>query len=103
KEQTELSYQALALEVEKEVTQAYQNYLAAQKQLKAKEKNLIEAEGIYEEIKNDYLKDESSLLEVLNAERTHNRIHQNYINTLFKYAKALVELESSAGIWDIEL
>lgn len=103
KEQTRLSYQALKLEVEKDITQAFQKYVATQEQLKSVEANLKEAAHIYEDIRNDYFENKGRLLEVLNAERTYNRIHTNYINTLFTYAAALVELESSAGIWDIEL
>lgn len=103
KEQTQLSYQALKLGVEKEIIQAYQKYLATQEQLKSIEANQKEAAHLYEDILKDYFENKVQFLEVLNAERTYNRIQASYINTLFKYAIALVELETSAGIWDIEL
>jgi len=48
-----------------------------------------------------YDRGETSLLEVLNAQRTFNDIQQNYYETLFNRAVALVELEKAAGIWDI--
>lgn len=44
---------------------------------------------------------ETSLLEVLNAQRTYDEVRILYIETLYNYAASLVELETSAGIWDI--
>jgi cobalt-zinc-cadmium efflux system outer membrane protein len=48
-----------------------------------------------------YNRGETSLLEVLNAQRTYNDIQQSYYETLFNRAVALVALEKAAGIWDI--
>ena len=42
-----------------------------------------------------------TLLEVLNAQRTYDEVRTLYIETLYNYAASLVELETSAGIWDI--
>jgi hypothetical protein len=42
-----------------------------------------------------------SLLEILNAQRTFNEIQSTYYEALFNRAAALVNLEKSAGIWDI--
>lgn len=65
-------------------------------------------DGILEEAKSilngriySYKRGENSLLEVLDAQRTYNEIQQNYHDTLFRTAAALVELERAAGIWDI--
>lgn len=44
---------------------------------------------------------ETSILEVLNAQRTYDDIHTTYYEALFNRAAALVELEKAAGIWDI--
>ena len=41
------------------------------------------------------------MLEILNAQRTYNDVQAQYIETLFDYNSALVELERSVGIWDI--
>lgn len=35
-------------------------------------------------------------------QRTYNDVQQNYYQSLFNYAAALVNLERSAGIWDIQ-
>ena len=50
-----------------------------------------------------YNRGEVSLLEVLDAQRTYDEVQAQYIETLFNYSTALVELEKSAGIWDVEL
>ncbi|MEG0163004.1 MAG: TolC family protein, partial [Mucinivorans sp.] len=50
-----------------------------------------------------YSRGESSLLEVLNAERTYNDLRAMYIQTLFDHAAGLVMLEGSVGIWDITI
>jgi cobalt-zinc-cadmium efflux system outer membrane protein len=50
-----------------------------------------------------YKRGQSSLLEVLNAQRTYNDVQHDYYGTLHDYAVALVELERAAGIWDINL
>ena len=49
-----------------------------------------------------YNRGEVSLLEVLDAQRTYD-VQAQYIETLFNYSAALVELEKSAGVWDVEL
>ena len=48
-----------------------------------------------------YDRGETSLLEVLNAQRTYDEVRTLYIETLYNSAASLVELETSAGIWDI--
>lgn len=40
---------------------------------------------------------------VLDAQRTYDDVQAQYIETLFNYCTALVELEKSAGDWDVEL
>lgn len=65
-------------------------------------------DGILEEAKiildgriYSYNRGENSLLEVLDAQRTYNEIRENYYETLYNTAAALVELEKAVGIWDI--
>ena len=50
-----------------------------------------------------YKRGETSILEVLNAQRTYNDIQANFNETLYNCAVALVELERACGIWDIEI
>jgi cobalt-zinc-cadmium efflux system outer membrane protein len=49
-----------------------------------------------------YNRGETSLLEVLDAQRTYNELQTGYIETLYNCLASLVELERNAGIWDIK-
>lgn len=100
--QSEAQYRQAELQAQTEVTQAYFNYQAAQKQVVQFNTGLLgEAKIILEGKIYSYKRGETTLLEVLNAQRTYNEVQQNYYLTLFNYASALVELERAAGIWDI--
>jgi cobalt-zinc-cadmium efflux system outer membrane protein len=44
----------------------------------------------------------NTLVDVLNAHTAINEIYLDYYNALSEQAKALVALESSAGLWDID-
>ncbi|WP_181358383.1 TolC family protein [Taibaiella chishuiensis] len=100
--QTEARYQQAALQVQAEVTQAFFNYQATRQQaLQFNTGLLAGAQIILEGKLYSYRRGETSLLEVLNAQRTYNEVQQNYYQTLFNCAAALVALEKAAGIWDI--
>jgi cobalt-zinc-cadmium efflux system outer membrane protein len=50
-----------------------------------------------------YERGETSRLEVLIAQQTYDDLQATYIETVYNSAAALVELEQSAGIWDITI
>lgn len=101
--QAETEYKQIENSVRTEVMQTYQQYLATQKQLKQFDNGMLsEAKNILEGISYSYQRGESSILEVLNAQRTYNDIRLRYIETLAENAAALVELERKTGIWDID-
>lgn len=100
--QADILYQQTELQIQAEVTQAYYNYLAYKKQVQQFEKGLLsQAAKVLEGKIYSYKRGETTLLEVLNAQRTYNDVRQSYYQTLYSYAAALVELERSAGLWDI--
>ncbi|NAW51095.1 TolC family protein [Elizabethkingia argentiflava] len=100
--QAEVLYEQTALNIEAEVTQAFYNYKSAQKQLALFNTGLLaEAKAILNGKIYSYKRGETSLLEVLEAHRTYNEVQQNYYQSLYQHAVALVELEKAAGIWDI--
>ncbi|MBE0675039.1 MAG: TolC family protein [Bacteroidales bacterium] len=101
--QAEELYRMAELQVRTEIAIAYQNYKTTCQQADSFEKGLLE--GARDVLKGkiySYERGESSLLEVLNSQRTYNEIQSAYYETLFNRAAALVELERAAGIWDIE-
>ena len=100
--QSDVLYEKAELQISTEIAQAIQNYQAACKQVESYDHGMLESAQIVRKGKiYSYSRGETSLLEVLNAQRTYNDIQQNYYETLFNRAVALVELEKAAGIWDI--
>jgi cobalt-zinc-cadmium efflux system outer membrane protein len=101
-DQADLLYRQVELQVETDVAQAYNNYLAERKQVQQFQSGLlVEAKRVLDGKVYAYQRGKTSLLEVLNAQRTYNTIQADYFNTLYTYAAALVQLERAAGIWDI--
>jgi len=100
--QSEELYKKAELQIRTEITQAMQRYLAFCKQVDSYDQGMLEsAQNVRKGKIYSYNRGETSLLEVLNAQRTFNDVQQNYYETLFNRAVALVELEKAAGIWDI--
>jgi outer membrane protein TolC len=101
--QSEVQYDQVLLQIQTEVTQSWFNYKAVQKQVaQFKDGLLTEAQKVLTGKIYSYKRGETSLLEVLNAQRTYNDVRQNYNQALFSYATALITLERCAGIWDIQ-
>ncbi|WP_131537062.1 TolC family protein [Pedobacter nototheniae] len=102
-EQTELRYESILQQIKAEVSQAYLNYIAAQKQSKQYQNGLLaEGKKILDAKIYSYKRGDTSLLELLNAQRTYNDMQQAFYEAQTNYAKALVELERASGIWDIK-
>lgn len=101
--QSAVQYDQVLLQIQTDVTQAWMNYNAARLQA-AQFKNglLTEAQKVLEGKTYSYKRGETSLLELLNAQRTYNDVQQSYYQALFNYAAALIALERSAGIWDLQ-
>lgn len=101
--QAEIEYKQIENTIRTEVTQAFQQYQASQKQLKQFNNGMLsEAQSILDGIHYSYQRGESSILEVLTAQRTYNELRLNYFQTLADNAVALIELERKSGIWDID-
>jgi cobalt-zinc-cadmium efflux system outer membrane protein len=101
--QSAVQYNQVLLQIETEVTQSWMNYKAAQQQsIQFKNGLLTEAQKVLDGKIYSYKRGETSLLEVLNAQRTYNDVQQTYYQALFNYASALITLERSAGIWDLQ-
>lgn len=100
--QGEQLYRQTELEVRTSVVQAFYTYQSAGKQVRQFDRGLLsEALAILDGKVYSYKRGETSLLELLNAQRTYNEVQQGYYQALYGYAEALVELERASGIWDI--
>jgi outer membrane protein, heavy metal efflux system len=100
--QSEELYKKAELQIQIEITQAMERYQALCKQVDNYDHGMLEsAQNVRKGKIYSYNRGETSLLEVLNAQRTYNDVQQNYYETLFNRAVALVDLEKAAGIWDI--
>ncbi|MCT3648541.1 TolC family protein [Elizabethkingia anophelis] len=100
--QSQLDYQQVEQSIRAEVMQAYQQYIATQKQVKQFHNGMLtEAKNILDGIIYSYKRGESSILEVLNAQRTYNDVRKDYYQALADNATALIDLERKTGIWDI--
>lgn len=101
-QQADVLYQQTELQIQIEVRKAWFNYLTLQKQVRQFNTGLLsDAQRLLDGKVYSYKRGETSLLEVLNAQRTYNETRLNYYETLYNCAAALVELEKTAGIWDI--
>jgi outer membrane protein TolC len=101
--QAAAQFEQATLQVQAEVTQAYTNFKTAGLQVAQYSDGLLsDARRVFEGKVYSYQRGETSLLEVLNARRTYNEVQQRYYQAQYNYAAALIELERTAGIWDIE-
>ncbi|MBQ7222732.1 MAG: TolC family protein [Bacteroidales bacterium] len=87
-----------------EIVQAYNNYESARIKVADYDSLLMEsAKKVLDGRMYAYTRGEISLLEVLNAQSTYSDVAKSYAEILHDCMAAWVELERSAGIWDIEL
>jgi cobalt-zinc-cadmium efflux system outer membrane protein len=101
-QQAEELFKQVELQIRVEVTQSWEFYHDYCIQVENFNSGLLEdAEKVRKGKIYSYQRGETSLLEVLNAQRTYNDIQTTYYETLFYQGASLIELEKSAGIWDI--
>lgn len=102
--QAENYFKQAQLEVQTEVSQNYNAYVLGCVQVERFNKGMLEeSKAVIDGKTYSYNRGETSLLEVLDAQRTYNEVRALYIETLFNHATSLVSLEQSVGFWDIEL
>lgn len=102
-QQADLAYRQVEVQIRVEVTQAFEQYGAARRQIQQFNNDLLtRAQRVLEGRIYSYNRGESSLLEVLAARQTFNQLQLAYTEALITYASALVNLERTAGIWDID-
>jgi outer membrane protein, heavy metal efflux system len=100
--QAELQLRSSQLRVEAEVRDAYSRYTASVRRLQLYQGGMLkDADRVLEARLYAYQRGGSSLLEVIDAERTSADVYLAYSQALADHARALVTLELTAGIWDV--
>jgi cobalt-zinc-cadmium efflux system outer membrane protein len=101
--QSEVTFRDMQQQVVAEIATAYAAYRTAQSQLEHYSSGIVDrAEKILQGRIYAYQRGQSTLMEVLGAQRSYNDIRMGYADSRLRYATTLVELERVAGIWDIE-
>lgn len=101
--QADVTYRDTEQQLAADIIRAYNSYRTAEKQLEYYNEGIVDrASSILKGRIYSYQKGESSLIEVLNAQRSYNDIRAEHLEARYRLATALVELERAAGIWDIE-
>lgn len=101
-EKTNKEYEDAELQIYSEVLQAYNSFSAQARRVEQYNRGLIEDAGkILQGRIYSYQNGESGLVDVLNAQRTYMELQLDYIDALFEYTVSLIEVQRSAGIWDI--
>ncbi len=102
-EQSNIRKRDLALQIRTEISQAWYNFEAEKKKANQYKTGMLEeSQKVLDGMVYKYKRGESSILDVLIAQRTHNDVREQYLETMKGYASALVELEKACGIWDVE-
>ena len=102
-QQTSKQYEYIVQKITSEILQAYRYFMSTEKQVSNFKVNMLkQSENVLRGKIYSYNRGETSLLEVLNAQRTYYEIRSSYIETLTENYSALIELERAAGIWDIK-
>ena len=87
-----------------EIMQAYNSYQSALRRLAGYNTLIMDnARQVLDGKMYAYQRGETSLLDVISAQHTYNEIRQAYAECLHDCLAAWVELERSAGLWDISL
>ncbi|HVM96470.1 MAG TPA: TolC family protein [Candidatus Acidoferrales bacterium] len=102
-DQAQKQLDAAELKVDVELRQAFSAYRSAGKRVHQYQNGILkDADSVLDARRFSYQRGQSTLLELLDAQRTANEVRSNYTAALADNAKALIELERAAGIWEIE-
>jgi cobalt-zinc-cadmium efflux system outer membrane protein len=102
-EQAEKTLQSAELKAEVQLRQNFSTYQFMCARVQKYQSELLKgADDVLAAKRFSYEHGQTTLLDLLDAQRNDNDIHQGYTDALADQAKALLELERAAGLWDIE-
>lgn len=100
--QSEIMERDMELQIQAEIAQAWFYYEAEKKKVAQYRAGVLEdSQKVLNGMVYKYKRGETSILDVLVAQRTYNEVQQEYLETMKGYAASLVALEKACGIWDI--
>lgn len=101
-EQSQKQLESAELKAEVQVRQAFNTYQLMQERVQKFQGELLKgADDVLTAKRFSYEHGQTTLLDLLDAQRADNNIHQSYNDALADDAKALIELERAVGLWDI--
>jgi outer membrane protein, heavy metal efflux system len=101
--QAEAVLQAARLQAQAEVRIAYERYMLAVAAVEQFETEVLhDADDLYKSRLFKMEEGKNTLIDVLNAHQAINQLYIDYYNALSEQAKALVALETSVGLWDVD-
>lgn len=102
-EQAQKQVEAAELKAEVQIRQAFSAYNSAVERLHHYQNGILkDAEAVLEARRFSYQHGQATLLELLDAERTDTEVRSSYNDALNDHAKALIDLERAAQLWEIE-
>jgi cobalt-zinc-cadmium efflux system outer membrane protein len=101
-EQAQKQVEAAELKAEVQIRAAFNAYGRATERVRNYQNGILkDADTVLEARRFSYQRGQTSLLELIDAQRTDNEVQSSYNDTLADQAKNLIELERATGIWDI--
>jgi cobalt-zinc-cadmium efflux system outer membrane protein len=102
-EQAQTQVEAAELKAEVQIRQVFSAYRSAAERLGHYQNGILkDADAVVEAKRFSYQRGQTTLLELLDAQRTANEVRSSYNDALADHAKALVELERAAQLWEIQ-
>ena len=102
-EQAQKQLEAAELKAEVQIRQAFSAYRSAVERHRHYENGILkDADAVLEAKRFSYQHGQTTLLELLDAQRTDNEVRSGYNDALADHAKALIELERAAQLWEIQ-
>ena len=102
--QAEEILKKVQLHICNEMAQAFRNYESSLEQADNYESGLLQkSKEVLRGKMYSYQRGETSLLDVLNAQRTFNEVQATYFESLRNCLVSLIELERAAGFWNVEI
>lgn len=102
KKQAEYRYVQSEIEVKSDVTSAFKYFVVTDKKLNLFKSGLVKsAKNALTQKREEYLKGDIHLIEVLDAQRSYDDVLSSFYSAIYAKSQALVKLESAIGVWDI--